>query len=207
MDQRLTRLEHDAWQPRLIMEADGPANTKTRERTKGTATAAEEMNGDSCTAQKVQDGPKTSTCFGMMAEPPDLHCRDDVVVESGDATPKSCLPSLKMRTTTAAGGLLPTGKTSTATTTFNESPLRFYATEETNPKEKKLRTSISSAWYDGSFWKLLAAPSCRKVIETKSRQNGTFDLGGFQGRLRAYPFLGSWRVLLCGEVMRAGAAG
>ena len=139
MDQRLTRLEHDARQPRLTMEADGPANTKTRERTKGTATADEEMNGDSCTAQKVQHGPKTSTCFGMMAEPPDLHCRDDVVVESGDAAPKSCLPSLKMRTTTAAGGLLPTGKTSTATTTFNESPLRFYATEETNPKEKKFK--------------------------------------------------------------------
>ena len=30
MDQRLTRLEHDARQPRLAMEADGPANTKTR---------------------------------------------------------------------------------------------------------------------------------------------------------------------------------
>ena len=165
------------------------------------------MDEDSCTAQKVQDGPKTSTCFGMMAEPPDLPCRDDVVVESGDAAPKSCLPSLKMRITTVAGGLLPTGKTSTATTTFIESHLRLYATGEMNPKEKNLGTSISSVWYDSSFWKLLAAPSCRKVIETKSRQNGTFDPGGSQGRLRACPFLGSWRALLCGEVMRAGAAG
>ena len=39
MNQRLTRLEHDARQARLAMEADGPANTKTRERTEGAATA------------------------------------------------------------------------------------------------------------------------------------------------------------------------
>ena len=35
----------------------------------------------------------------------------------------------------------------------------------------------------------------------------TFDPGGSQGRLRACPVLGSWRALLCGEVIRAGAAG
>ena len=34
-----------------------------------------------------------------------------------------------------------------------------------------------------------------------------FGPGGFQGRLRAYPFLGTWRALLCGEVMRVGAPG
>ena len=55
--------------------------------------------------------------------------------------------------------------------------------------------------------KLLAAPSCRRVIKTKSRQNRTFDPGGSQGRLRACPLLGTWRPLLCGEVTRAGAAG
>ena len=38
IDQRLTRLEHDARQPRHGMEADGPANTKTRERTEGANT-------------------------------------------------------------------------------------------------------------------------------------------------------------------------
>ena len=37
-------------------------------------------------------------------------------------------------------------------------------------------------------------------------QSRTFDLGGSQGRLRACPFLGSWRALVCGEVMHAGAA-
>ena len=55
--------------------------------------------------------------------------------------------------------------------------------------------------------KLLAAPSCRRVIETKSGQNMMFDPGGSQGRLRACPFLGTWRTLLHGEVMRVGAAG
>ena len=38
-------------------------------------------------------------------------------------------------------------------------------------------------------------------------QNMTFDPDGSQGRLRACPFWGSWRALVCGEVMRVGAAG
>ena len=144
----------------------------------------------------------------MKAEPPDLPCRDDVLVEGGDAAPTSCLPSLEMCTTTAAGGLVPTGKTSAATeTTFNEPLLRFYATEETNPKEEKLWTSIPSAWYDSSFWKLLPPLSGLRVIETKPMQNKTLDPGGSQGHPRACPFLGSLRALVCGEVIRAGAAG
>ena len=63
--QRAASLQHDAQQPRLAMEADGPANTKTRERTEGAPTAVQAKGGDSCTAQKVQDGPKTLTSFGM----------------------------------------------------------------------------------------------------------------------------------------------
>ena len=38
------------------------------------------------------------------------------------------------------------------------------------------------------------AYSFRMVIETKSGENKMFDPGGSQGRLRACPFLGSWRV-------------
>ena len=193
----------------LPMEADGPANTKTRERTESAATAVQAMHEDSCTAQRVQDGPKTnSTSIGMMAEPPALPCRDDVLVETDHASPKSCVPSLEMRTTTATDGLLPTGEASTATkTTFNESPLRRCATEETNSKEEKLWTSFPPAWYDSSFWNLRAAPSCRRAIGTKSMQNITFDPGGSQDRLRVCQFLGSWRALLCDKVIRVGAAG
>ena len=45
MDQRVASLEHDAWQPRLAMEADGQANTKTRERTEGAAKAVKRCMG------------------------------------------------------------------------------------------------------------------------------------------------------------------
>ena len=113
------------------------------------------MHGDSCTAQKVQDEPKTSISFGVKAEPPDLPSREDDLVEDGAAAPKSCLLSLEIRTTTAAGGLVPTGKTSIATeTNFNQPPLRFYSTKEAdseaNSKKIELRTSTSYVSYDSS---------------------------------------------------------
>ena len=183
------------------MEADKTANTKTRERTEGAATAVQAMLGDSCTsAQRVQDGLMTnSISFGVKAEPLALPCRDDVVVESGDAAPRSCLPSWEMRSSTVADGLVPTGKASTATeTNFNQQPLRFHSTEETDSeassKEPNLRTSTQYASYDSSVFQesnLPAAPFCRRVVETKSRQNRTFDPGGSQGHLHACPFLGS----------------
>ena len=126
-DQREASLEQDARQPRLAMEADGTANTKTRERTESTATAVQAMYGGSCFSCRVDPGPKTnSTSFGVMAELPDLPCRKDVLVEDGAAAPESCLPSLEIRSPTAAGGLLTTGKASIATkTTFNKSPIQF----------------------------------------------------------------------------------
>ena len=130
------------------MEADRPANTKTRERTEGAATAVQAMRGDSCTtAQKVQDGPMTnSTCFSMMAELPALPCRDDVVVESGDATPESRLPSLEMSSSTAASGLVPTGETSTATeTTVNMPLLQSYSTRRRQIYGLQLHTSRTTA--------------------------------------------------------------
>ena len=208
IDQRLTRLEYDARQLRLAMGADGLANTKPRKRTEGAATAVQAMHGDSFSSCRIDPGPKTLTSFGVKAEPPTLPCRDEVVVKSGNAAPKSCLPSLEMRTKIAAGGLVPTGKTSIATeTNFNQPPLRFYSTEETDSEANCKKGPTPFAFYDNSFWKLLAAPYCRRVIETKSRQNRTFDAGGSQGHLRACPFLESWRAMACGEVMCAGAAG
>ena len=201
--QHVTSLEQDAQQPCLAIEADRPANIKTRKRTEGAATAVQAMHRDSCPATRVEPGPKTnSTNFGIMAEPLDFPCREDVFVENGDASPKSCVPSLEMCSPSAASGLLHTaGEISTATkTTFNQSPL-WLSTKETNCK----KTSTPYVSYDSSFWNLLVAPSCRRVINTKSIQNRTFDPGGFQGCLRACSFLGSWRALLCREVhVRAG---
>ena len=110
------------------MEADETSDTKTRERTEGAAIVLQAMHGDSCTtAQKVRDGPKTSICFGVMAEPPDPPCRKYVLVEDGATSPESCLPSLEMRTSTSAGSVVPTGETSTATeTTINKPLLQSY---------------------------------------------------------------------------------
>ena len=216
MDQHVTSLEHGTRQPRLAMEAGGPANTKTRKRTEGAATAVQAMYGDTCTtAQKVRDGPKTSISFGAKAEPPDLPCREDVLVEDGATSLESCLPSLEMCSSTAAGGSVPTGEASTAAeTNFNQPPLRFYSTEEidseASSKEINLRTSTPYASYDSSVFQesnMPAAPYCWRVVETNSRQNRTFDPGGLQGHLRACPFLGSWRALVRGEVIRAGEAG
>ena len=196
MDQHVTSLEHGTQQPRLAMEADGHANTKTQERTEGAATAVQAMRGDCCaTEQKVQDGPKISISFGMMGEPPDLPCREDVLVEEGATSPESCLLSLEMRSSTAAGGLVPTGEASTATeTTSNEPLLRFYATEETNPKEKNSWTSIPSASYDSSvFEERNRSATPYRVVETKSRHR-TLDPGGLRDHFCACPFLGSWRA-------------
>ena len=148
MDQRLTRLEHDARQPRLAMETDGPANTKARERAEDAATAVQAMHGDSCSATRVGPGPMCSTSFGDdCTVPPAPPCLgENALVDNGAAASKSCLPSLEMRSPTAAGGLLLTGESSTATKTiFNKPPLRLYSTEETNLRKYQLKTSHTTA--------------------------------------------------------------
>ena len=135
MEQRVVRLEHDARQSRLAMEADGPANKKTRECTKGAATAVQEKHGNRCSADRVDPDPMCSTSFGddCTRSPAPPCSGENDLVDNGAAAPKSCLPSLEMRSPTAIGGLLPTGGTSTATkTTSNKPPLRLYSTEETN---------------------------------------------------------------------------
>ena len=213
MDKHVTRLEHEARQPRLAMEADGPADTtKTRERTEGAATAVQAMRGDCFSARRIEPGPTTnSTSSGVKAEPPALPCRDDVVVESGPAVSESYLPSMEMRSSTAAGGLVPTGDASKASeTTLNAPPLQFCLTEETDLKANNPWTSVPSASYDSNSVfqerNLSATPYCRRVVDTKSGQNRTFDPGGSRGHLRACPFLGPWRALVCSEDLRAGAA-
>ena len=60
MNQRVARLQQDARQPRLALEADGQVDNKTRERTEDAATAVQAMHGDSCSANRVDPGPKTT---------------------------------------------------------------------------------------------------------------------------------------------------
>ena len=177
INQRLASLVQDARQPRLVMEADVTTYKKTRGCTKSANAAVQAKHGDIYSAKRVQAGPK-----------------------HGAAAPKSCLSTLEMCTPRATGGLLPTGKASTTTRiTYNQPRLRFCPTEEANSK----RTSVQYASYYSSFWRnsQLAAPFCRRVIETKSRQTLVFDPGRSLGHLRAYPFLGTWRTFLCGKVL------
>ena len=53
MDQRLVTQEQDARQPRLIMEADVPADTKTCERTEGAVKAVQAMHGNIFSAKRI----------------------------------------------------------------------------------------------------------------------------------------------------------
>ena len=134
------------------------------------------------------------------------------MVESGAAASESCLPSLEMRSSTAAGGLVSTGEASTAKEiNFIQPPLWFCSTEETNLEANNLWISVPPAsYYSSSVFQernLSATPYCRRVVDTKSMQNRTFDPGGLQGHLRACPFLGPWRALVCVKILRAGAAG
>ena len=168
LDQYVASLEHDAWQPRLAMEADGPANIKTHERTEGATTAVQAMHGDSCSADWVDPDPMCSTSFGDDSTGPSAPpCSGEkALVDNGAAAPKSFLLSLEMRSPTAAGDLLAAGEASTTSKiTFNQSPFRLYSAEETN-----LKTSpIPYASYDSSFFQksnLPAALSYRRVIET-----------------------------------------
>ena len=199
--QRLAGLEQDTQQPRFAIEADVQADTKTLERTEGAAKAVQEMHEDSCSANRVDPDPMCSTSFGDdCTGPPALPCsRDDALVSNGAAAPTSFLSPLEMYSPIAAGGLLPTGKTSTATkTTLHQLPLWFYLTEETN-----LKTSILYISYFSSFeWiNNQQAPFWPRVIEIKSGQNRMFDPDGSKGRLHACPFWGAWRALLCVKVL------
>ena len=190
--QRLPGLEQEAWQSRLTMEADVPLDTKTRERTESTAAAGQAKHGYSCSAKRVQSGPTNSASFvDDFAGPPALPCsRDDALVGNGAAAPNSRISPLGMRTPTAAGGLIPAGTASTATRTiFDQPPLWFCPTEDIN-----LKTSTQYATDYSSFGNI-------KVLQMKSMQNLVLDPGGFKGRLRACPFPGIWRALLCGEVL------
>ena len=103
--QRAANLEHDVWQPRRAMEAVGPANTKIRERTEGAATAVHAMRGDSCFADWVDSDPicSTSSSDDCTVPPAPTYLGENALVDNRVAAPKSYLPSLEMRSPTAAG--------------------------------------------------------------------------------------------------------
>ena len=129
MDQYLAGLESDARQPRLTMVVDEQANTKTHERTEGVATAVQSIYEDSCFTTRADPDPMCSTTLDDdCIQPPAHPCSGgNALIGNGAVAPKSCLPSLKMRSPTATGGIIPTGEASIATrTTLNQPPFRLY---------------------------------------------------------------------------------
>ena len=112
---------------------------KTRERTEGAATVVQAMHGDSCSATRVDPDPMCSTSFGDdCTGPPTPPCSgENALVDNGAAAPKSCPPSSEMRSPTAAGGLLPTGKASLATRTTPLSTSHLFGS--TRPRKQILR--------------------------------------------------------------------
>ena len=146
---------------------------------------------DKSSSARIDAGPTSSTSFGMKVEPPALPLRDDALVDNGAAAPKLFLSPVEIRTLTAAGGLLLAGTSSTTTSTiFPQPPLWFCLTEE---EMNSRTTTIQYATAYSTFWKI-------KVMATKSRQTLVFDPGSCTGCLRACPFLGGRRALLCEEV-------
>ena len=129
-EQRSANLEPDALEPRLAMEADIATDTKTHNRMED-AEADQAKNGNSCSAKRVEDGPTSLTSFGMEAEPPALPRWDDVLVDKGASAPKPRLSPMEICMLSAAGGLLPAGKTSTAAMTiFHQLPIWFCLARE-----------------------------------------------------------------------------
>ena len=116
--QRSASLEQDARQPRLTTEADVKPGTKTRKRTENAA--AERVISEDSSFAQVDPDLMCLTSFGddstkYLALP---CCRDDALIGKGAAVLNPCLSPVKMRTLTAAGGLLPTGTVSTAMRTI-----------------------------------------------------------------------------------------
>ena len=178
--QRLAGLEQDIRQPRLVMEADVPSDTKTHKRMENTV-AVQAKHGDSCFANQVDPDPMCLTSFDDDSTgPPALPCtRDDALVDNGTAAPKPCLSPMEMRIPTAAGSLLPAGTVSTAIMTIFPRSLFSWSLKETKNHTNRINCKL--------------APSWRRVIRTKSRLTLVFDPG-------AYPFLRMWRALLFGEL-------
>ena len=74
------------------MEADGPANTKTRKRTEDAATAFQAMHEDGCSADRVDPDPMCSTSSGDdCTGPPAPPCSgENALVDNRAAAHKSC---------------------------------------------------------------------------------------------------------------------
>ena len=209
ISQREASLEHDARQPRLAMEADGPANTKTRERTEGVATVVQAMRGDSCTADRVDPDPMCSTSSGGdCTGPPAPSCSgENALIDNRAAAPKSYLSkSWRCAHHQPPVAYSPPAKPPRQ----RRSPSISHLFSSTRPRrriENFYELQFHPPGTTAASGNCLLLPPAGELLKTKSGQNRTFDSGGSQGRFRAFPFMGTWRALPGGEVVRVRAAG
>ena len=195
-DQRLASLEQDARQSRLAMKAEVQKDKETRERKEGAAKAVQEIHGHSCSANRVDTDPMFSTSFGDDSTgPPALPCsRDDGLVGNGVAAPQLCLSPLEALTNSRRW-LTPRSLYNDEDHILSAASLVLLDRRDEFENFESIRLVLQQFY-------LRAAPSCWRIIENKSRQNRMFDPGDSKVPHRAWPVLGTWRALLCGEVMR-----
>ena len=79
-------------------------------------------------AERVDAGPTSLTSSGMIAAPPTLSGKDDVLVNKGAAAPETCLSLVDIPIPTAADGLSIVGRDSTTIQTIFSSRLFLGAT-------------------------------------------------------------------------------
>ena len=94
------------------------------------------ISGNSSSAQ-IDPDPMCLTSFGddFIRSSVFPYPRDDALVNKDAAAPKPCLSPVEMRTLKAVKGLLPAGKSSTATRIVSYQPrLWFCPTEEINSR-------------------------------------------------------------------------
>ena len=142
------------------MEANFKTDKKTPKHTEGAAAADRaKYNGDSSSAKRVDHGPTSLTSFDKIAEPslaPEK-CIVSALVYKCVEVPKPHLPPVEVRMlSSAAGGLLPAGTSSTAMRAIFSRPLASWTLGE-ETKERISRTGRNQ----------LAPPCWRRVIQTK----------------------------------------
>ena len=187
IDQRLAGLEDDDRQSRLASKkADVPTDKKTCKRAEDTA-ADQAKHGDSCSAKRVDAGPTSSTSFGMTAKTPVLPRRDTVLVNKGVEALMPHLPPMEVRCyhPPPVANCLPAQPLQRWGPSF---PDCFFL----GASVKRSRNEPAGQPAPPPYW--------TRVIQTKPRHTLVFGSGGFTDLLRACPFLGRWRALLCGEV-------
>ena len=201
----LPSVEQDARQPRLAMEADGPANTKTRERTEGDAAAVQAIRGDRCSADRVDPDPTCSTSSGDdCTGPPAPPCSRENVLRC----PNRISHPWRCAHHQPPVAYFPPAKPQRQ----RRSPSTSHLFGSARPRRRIQRRQMYGLQFhppgtttvSGEINCLLPPPAGGLWRQNRYKIGRSIQ-AVYQGRLRAYPFLGTWCALLCGEGFACGS--